>query len=233
MDDQNTIGPRKRRSLIFKLLVRFSFLPVLLGLIVLLPAGTLDFWQVYLYLGVLVVPMTLVLFYFMRRDPAFLARRTHTREREKGQLLISYFSMVVFVSGYMISGLDHRFGWSEVPLFVVLSADLIILLGYTLIFLVFRQNSYASNIVEVSEGQQVISTGLYRWVRHPMYSGVLIMFLPTPLALGSCWGLIPFAFLPFVLVMRLLQEEKLLRKELKGYDAYCRKTRYRLIPFLW
>ncbi|MFC2166975.1 methyltransferase [Acidobacteriota bacterium] len=233
MDVKSEMNPTEIRSLLGKLIIRFSFIPLFLGLLILLPAGTFNYWQTYVYFGILIVPMSLVLIYFIRRDPKFLERRTNYREREKQQLLISVLSAVVFLAGFIIPGFDHRFGWSNIPEYVIISADIIILLGYLIIFLVFKQNSYASNIVEVGETQKVISTGLYGVVRHPMYVGVLIMFIPTPIALGSYWGLIPFAFLPLSLVLRILNEEKVLSENLKGYKEYCHQTRYRLIPFLW
>ena len=221
------------KSLMKKIITRFSFVPLFLGLLILLPAGTFNYWQVYVYFAVLIVPMIFVLVYFLRKDPKFLERRTNVKEKEKQQSLISILSAFVFLGGFIIPGLDHRFGWSNVPIYFVLSADIIIFLGYLIIFLVFKQNSYASNIIEVNKNQHVISTGLYGIVRHPMYVGVIIMFLPTPIALGSYWGLIPFAILPVALALRILNEEKVLSENLEGYKEYCQKTKYRLIPYLW
>lgn len=215
------------------MLIRFAFFPPVLGLLTLLPAGTFSYWQFYVYCGLLIVPMLAVLFYFLKNDPKFLERRAKTKEKEKEQVLISILSAIIFLAGFIIPGLDHRFGWSSVPLPITILAELIILLGYLLIFMVFKQNSYASRIIEVDEEQEVISTGLYGIVRHPMYVGVLIMYLPTPLALGSYWGLLPFALLPLSLALRILNEEKVLKENLKGYKEYCKKTRYRLIPFIW
>jgi protein-S-isoprenylcysteine O-methyltransferase Ste14 len=214
--------------------IRFSLLPLFLGLFILLPAGTFDFWQAYLYLSVLVVPMILVLLYFIKQDPKFLERRTRAKEKEKQQKLIVILTTLIFLVGFIIPGLDHRFDWSNIPTFLVIAADIVVLLGYLMIFQVFKQNSYASRIVEINENQKVITTGLYGIVRHPMYLGILIMYLPTPIALGSYWGLIPFiAFLPVALVFRILNEEKVLSNDLQGYNEYCQRTIYRLIPFIW
>lgn len=224
---------QEMKSLLKKIIFRFSFLPLVLGLLVLLPAGTLNYWQVYVYIGVLIVPMILVLFYFLRVDPRFLERRTKAKEKEKQQKLIAILSTFIFLTGFILPGLDHRFSWSEMPAYISILADIVILLGYLIIFIVFRQNSYASRIIEVDKEQQVISTGLYGIVRHPMYVGVLIMYIPTPLALGSYWGLIPFALLPLSLALRILNEEKVLSENLKGYKEYCQLTRYRLIPYIW
>ena len=233
MKKKSEISPQERKSLIRKILIRFSFLPLVLALLIFLPAGTFNYWQVYVYCGILVVPIIFVLFYFLKNDPKFLERRTKAKEKEKQQIHIAILSTLIFLAGFIIPGLDHRFGWSSVPMNIVLLADLIILLGYLIIFFVFKQNSYASRIIEVDEEQKVISTGLYSIVRHPMYVGVLIMYIPTPLALGSYWGLLPFALLPLSLALRILNEEKVLSENLPGYKEYCEKTRYRLIPYIW
>ena len=232
-DIKSELTQQEMKSLIKKILKRFSLIPIVLGLLILVPAGTFIFWQVYVYLAVLVIPMIFVLFYFLKNDPLFLERRTRAKEKEKTQKIIQIVFSLMFLSGFVIPGLDKRFGWSYIPIYIVLLTDIIILLGYLLIFFVFRQNSYASRIVEVDKSQKVITTGLYSIVRHPMYLGVLIMYIPTPVALGSYWGLIPMATIPLAIVFRILNEEKVLSKDLPGYKEYCQKTRYRLIPLIW
>lgn len=177
--------------------------------------------------------MIFVLFYFLKKDPRFLERRMRGTEKEREQKLIQLINLAILMAAFIVPGLDRRYGWSAVPVEGIIITDAVILVGYLIIFLVFRENSYASRIVEVDQEQKVITTGLYSIVRHPMYLGVLIMYLPTPLALGSYYGLIPMAFLPAALVFRILNEEKVLRENLDGYEEYCRKTRYRLIPFIW
>lgn len=221
------------KSLIRKIIIRFSLLPVLIGLLILIPAGTFNYWQVYLYLAVIVIPMMFVLLFFLKNDPRFLERRTRTKEKEKQQKIIQFTFSIFFFSGYIISGFDKRFGWSDIPTNIIVFADIFVLLGYILVFFVFKQNSYASRVVEVEKNQKVISTGLYSYVRHPMYTGIIIMFLPTTIALGSYWGLISMATIPIALVLRLLNEEKVLHNELSGYNEYCQRTKYRLIPFIW
>ncbi len=233
MEKKSEMTQLEMKSLIRKIIIRFSFLPIFLGLLILLPAGTFNYWQVYIYFAVLVVPMIFVLFYFLQNDPKFLERRTKAKEKEKQQFFISILITLISLAGFIIPGLDHRFNWSNVPTYITISADIIILLGYLIIFFVFKQNSYASRIIEVDEDQKVISTGLYAIVRHPMYIGVLIMYGPTSIALGSYWGVIPFALLPVFLILRILNEEKVLSENLKGYKEYCQQTRYRLIPFIW
>ena len=232
-DKKSELTPKEMQSLIKKIIIRFSLVPIVLGFFILVPAGTFNYWQVYVYIAILVIPMMFVLFYFLNNDPQFLERRMRVKEKEKQQIIIQIFFSFVFLSGFIIPGLDKRFGWSDIPVNIVIIADIIILLGYLLIFFVFKQNSYASRVVEVEKSQKVISTGLYSFVRHPMYIGVIIMYVPTPIALGSYWGLIPMATIPLALIFRILNEEKILCKDLPGYKEYCQKTRYRLIPFIW
>lgn len=233
MEKKSEISREERKILVRKILVRFAFFFPVMGVLILLPAGTFNYWQFYVYCGLLMVPMLAVLFYFLKNDPKFLERRSRAKEKEKAQVLISILSSVIFLAGFIIPGLDKRFAWSEVPLHITIIACGVILVGYLIIFFVFRQNSYASRVIEVDEEQEVITTGLYGIVRHPMYVGAMIMYIPTPVALGSYWGLIPFALLPLSLVLRILNEEKVLKENLKGYKEYCEQTRYRLIPFIW
>lgn len=233
MTKKSELTKDELKDLTGKITARFMLLPVSLGLITFLPAGTFNYWQVYLYLTVLVAPMAFVLFYFLKNDPRFLERRTRTKEKEKTQITIQIFFALFFLSGFIISGLDRRFGWSDIPIYIVILADAVILLGYMITFIVFKQNSYASRVVEVEKNQEVITTGLYSIVRHPMYVSVLIMFIPTPIALGSYSGLIPMAMIPFALAFRILNEENVLTRELPSYKEYCQKTKYRLIPYIW
>lgn len=233
MEKKSEISPEERKALLRKIVIRFAFFFPVMGALILLPAGTFDYWQFYVYCGILMVPMLAVLFHFLKHDPKFLERRSRAREKEKAQILITVMNSLIFLAGFVIPGLDKRFGWSAVPYPVTITTFVVILLGYLIIFFVFRQNSYASRVIEVDEEQEVISTGLYSIVRHPMYVGVLIMYIPAPVALGSYWGLVPFALLPLSLGLRILNEEKVLRENLKGYGEYCQKTRYRLIPYIW
>ena len=232
-DKKSELTQQEMKSLIKKIIIRFSLFPIVLGLFILVPAGTINYWQVYIYIAVLVVPMIFVLFYFLQNDPIFLERRTRAKEKEKVQIIIQIVFTFILLSGFVIPGFDKRFGWSDIPIYIVIVADIVILFGYLIIFFVFKQNSYASRVVEVEKSQKVISTGLYGFVRHPMYIGVIIMFIPTPVALGSYWGLIPMVTIPLAIVFRILNEEKVLCKDLPGYKEYCQKTRYRLIPFIW
>ena len=233
METKSEMTDREKSTLIRKLLVRISFLPLFIMGFTLLPAGTLNYWEVYLYFCIIFFTMLFAFIYFMRKDPRFLERRSRGTEKVKEQKLFQLLTLPVFIAAFVIPGLDKRFGWSDVPPEVIIATDAFILGGYIIIFMVFRQNSYASRIIEIDQEQKVITTGLYSLIRHPMYIGVLIMYMPTPLALGSYWGLIPMTLLPVTLVYRIINEEKVLRENLPGYTEYCQKTRYRLIPYIW
>jgi len=211
----------------------FALAISLTGAMLFLPAGTLDYWQAWLFLAVLFIPVALLCAYFLKNDPQFLARRLMFKEKGKAQRKIIDASKIVFFIGFLVPGLDRRFGWSSVPSELVIFADLVFLLGYYLTFLVFKQNSFAGRTVEIFKGQKLASTGLYAIVRHPMYFAQLLIYLSMPVALGSYWALVPFLAMPAVLVYRIKDEEKLLLKGLAGYRAYCKKTPYRLIPFVW
>jgi len=233
MAQKSEMTKDEMKNLIRKIIIRFSLFPIFLGLLTLLPAGTFDYWQVYVYIAFFVVPLIFVLLYFIKNDPKLLERRTKIKEKETTQRIIQITFSLLFFSAFIVSGLDRRFGWSDIPFSIIIFADFVSLSGYLIVFFVFKQNSYASRVVEVDDNQQVISTGLYGIVRHPMYAGVIIMWVPIPVALGSYWGLIPIATIPFALVLRIINEESVLIGKLPGYKEYCHKTKYRLIPFIW
>jgi protein-S-isoprenylcysteine O-methyltransferase Ste14 len=197
------------------------------------PAGTVDYWQAWVYLAIVFLPASFVMAYFLKSDPGFLERRFKMKEKEAKQRSVVAFALILFLVGFLIPGLDRRFGWSSVPFGLVIAADAIVLLSYLWVFLVFKENSFAGRTIEVVKGQKVISTGPYSIVRHPMYIGVMLMYVLTPIALGSYWALPPFLLVVPLLIYRILNEEEVLRRELPGYKEYCDKVRYRLIPFVW
>jgi protein-S-isoprenylcysteine O-methyltransferase Ste14 len=205
---------------------------IVMGLILFLPAGSLSYWQGWLWWGVISGMTLYITAYFVTRDPGLLARRMKIQEKEPLPLMVRILSLLSLVT-YLLPGFDYRFHWSAVPVWLVICAALLVLIGYILIFRVFKENSYAATIIQVEKEQKVISTGPYAIVRHPMYSGLLLIMLFTPLALGSYWAwLFAVLFIP-VIVFRIRKEEKVLLAELKGYRNYCVQTRYRLIPLIW
>jgi len=212
---------------------RMLLLIPVLGLIFFLPAGTLRYWEAWVYMGILLIPMFFAMSYFLKYEPEFLERRMRTREQETEQRAIIKWSVVWFLLAFILPGFDYRFGWSDVPVWVVLLADLVILLSYALILWVFRENRYASRVVEVEQTQQVIRSGPYAVVRHPMYVGVVLMYLASPVALGSWWALLPALLIIPIIVARIVNEEKVLARDLPGYTEYMQETRYRLIPGVW
>ena len=206
--------------------------------ILFLPAGTIHFWQAWVFLAILFIPMAIFSVYFYKRDPAVLARRMQRREKQTAQKWIMSFAAVASFAGFMAPSFDHRFGWTrrwfgEVPLWVEIVAQLVVLAGYLGTMWVVGVNHYAARTIQVEEGQKVISTGPYSWIRHPMYFFALIMWMAVPPALGSYAALPIAALLIPVLVLRLLNEEKFLRRELAGYEEYCRATPHHLIPYIW
>jgi protein-S-isoprenylcysteine O-methyltransferase Ste14 len=214
----------------------FLKLTVGLGLFLFVPAWTLNFWQAWVYLFLFTVSAALITGYLWVKDPQLLERRVKAgpgAEKESRQKFIQILASLAFAGLLVFPSLDYRFSWSGVPLAGVVAGDLLVALGFCIIFNVFKENTFASATVEIAPQQKVISTGPYAIVRHPMYAGALLMLLGTPLALGSWWGLLPCVAITFILRWRLLQEEKFLTKSLEGYSDYCHKVRYRLVPCIW
>ncbi len=201
-----------------------------------LTAGTIRYWQGWTYLAVFFGASFLITLYLAKNDPALLKRRLSAgpwAEKEQTQKIIMAFTSIGFIALIVTPGLDFRFGWSAVPLPIVAAGDVLVAIGYAIIFLVYKENTFTSATIEVAKDQRVISTGPYALVRHPMYAGGLLYLLGTPLALGSWWGLVPFAAtLPF-LIWRLFDEEAFLARNLPGYTEYRNKVRFRLAPGVW
>jgi protein-S-isoprenylcysteine O-methyltransferase Ste14 len=216
-----------------KMLWIFPLAVVVVGLMLFLPAGSLRYWQAWMYLATVFLPALFVVSYFLTRDPGLLARRMQVKEKEREQQAIVKLANLACILGFLLPGLDYRYGWSGVPAWASVLADALVFLGYAIVFFVFRENSYTSRIVEVVEGQRVVSTGPYALVRHPMYAGMILMFLSTPIALGSFWALAFFVPVIALIIVRALDEERVLSRDLEGYTEYTRTVRYRLVPKVW
>jgi len=213
--------------------VRFLLVPIIMGLLFFWPAGTFRYWQAWLYMTTLFPPMLSFVIYYLKKDPGLLERRMRTKEKERKQKWIIGLSLPAFIATFLLPGFDRRYGWSAVPPFVVIIADVIILVAYGLFVLVMRENRYASRVIEVEEDQKVISTGPYAVVRHPLYLAGLTIYLLSPLALGSFWAVLPALPLLFIYVARIRNEEKVLAEKLPGYQEYLQRVRFRLIPGIW
>jgi len=220
-------------SLKSRLVIRFLIATAVFGAFLFIPAGSLRFWQGWAFLTIWFVPILAAFAYFYKHDPALVERRLNRKETVREQKLIIKFGFVTWLIGYLLPGLDHRFGWSHLPLWLTILSQAFVLGGWLMVFWVLKANSFAAATIRVEPDQKVISSGPYRIVRHPMYLGVSVMLLFSPLALGSYFALPVFALFIPIIVLRLLNEEKVLRQELPGYAEYCLHTRFRLVPFLW
>ena len=220
-------------KLLLKTLIAFLLGMIITGAMLFLPAGTWDYPGAWLFMALLFTPVLLMGIVLMVKNPELLRKRLEMKEREKEQRGVVAISGLLLVSSFIVAGLDYRFSWSHVSIVVVVVASVVLLIGYALYAEVLRENTWLSRTIEVQEGQKVISTGLYGIVRHPMSLATLLMFLPMPLILQSLWGLIPFALYPVAIVVRIVNEEKVLTEGLEGYAEYKTKVKYRLIPFVW
>ena len=222
--------------MLLKTLASLAALILVVGAIIFAAAGTTDYWQAWLFLACYFAASLVVSFWLARNDTALLERRMHGgpfAEGERSQKIIMAITSLGFVALLVVPGLDRRFGWSSMPGSVAILGDLLLLLGWLGILAVFRANSYAAATIQVTSGQPVISTGPYALVRHPMYAAALLMLLGIPIALGSWWGALVLLVLVPALGWRLIDEERLLLRDLGGYAEYRRKVRWRLLPYIW
>jgi protein-S-isoprenylcysteine O-methyltransferase Ste14 len=223
----------KQRELKRAVLLRFLGLPFVLGIIFFLPANTLRYWEAWIYILVLTIPMLWAALYLLRHDPALMERRMRMKEKETAQINLQRWIKIIFLFYFLIPGLDRRFGWSDVPLALVVVSMTIVLAGYCLFVWVLKNNSYLSRTVEVDEDQRLITTGPYAIVRHPMYFAFLLIVLFSPMALDSYWPVLLFVPILIIIVIRLNNEEVVMLRDLSGYREYMDKTPYRLIPGIW
>ena len=220
-------------KLAIKGLLKFLIGAILVGAMLFLPAGTLAYANAWLFLGLLFIPILIVGVVMFFKSPSLLEKRLNAKEKEKSQKGVLAASALLFICGFVVAGLDYRFGWSKMPLWVVIIGCVVLVVAYALYAEVMRENAYLSRTIEVQENQKVVDKGLYAIVRHPMYAVTVWLFLAIPIVLASWWAIICFApYIP-VIIVRILNEEKVLEEGLEGYADYKRKVKYRLIPFIW
>ncbi len=221
------------RSLFLSAIAKFAAGVILVGALIFLPAGTLNYPQGWLLMGILFIPMFIAGIVMMAKNPALLQSRLNAREKQSAQALVVKLSGLMFLAGFILSGLSFRFGWLMLPRWVSLLGAALFLISYALYAEVLRENTWLSRTIGVQEGQQVVSTGLYGVVRHPMYAVTVALFLSMPLVLGSALSFIVFCAYPAIIVKRIHSEEEVLARELMGYRDYMQKVKWRLIPFIW
>ena len=222
-----------KAKLFISAVAKFGLGFVLVGLLVFLPAGSLAFFNGWLFMGILFVPMFIAGIVMLFKNPALLENRLDAKEKQSDQSLVVKLSGLMFLIGFVVAGLDFRFGWIVLPKSVSICAAAVFLLAYALYAEVLRENTYLARTIKVQENQRVIDTGLYGVVRHPMYSATLLLFLAMPLVLGSVFSFVIFLAYPFIIAKRIKGEEELLENELEGYREYKQKVKYRMIPFVW
>lgn len=227
------MGAPDKIRLLISALIKYIFGVALVALMIFLPAGDFVYPNAWLFMALLFVPMLILGVWLYVANPALLASRIKNKEQRKEQKHVVALSGIIFISVFVLCGLDYRYDWSEVPRWLVCVASVLLLVGYVMYAEVMRENAYLSRTIEVQEGQKLIATGMYAVVRHPMYSATILMYLAIPLVLGSLWALLLMSFYPFVIVKRIRNEEQLLVQELPGYIEYQKRVKYKIIPGIW
>ena len=220
-------------KLLIKALIKFLFGLGLVALLLFLPAGTFDYMGAWLFIGLLFVPILILGAVLFARAPKLLEKRLSAKEKESTQKGVVAVSGLLFVAGFVVAGLDVRYSWTTVPVWATILASAVLLISYGAYAEVMRENAYLSRTIEVQDGQKVIDTGLYGIIRHPMYAATVGLFLAIPVVLGSWWSLLCFAPYPFILAVRIGNEEKILARDLPGYTDYQKRVKYRMVPFVW
>ncbi len=220
-------------KLFFQAIIKFIMGVLLIGLLLFIPANTIYYWNAWLFLGLLFVPMFIVGIVLMIKNPELLRKRLNAREKENEQKQVIAVSGLMFLLGFIIAGLNYKYNWIVIPNIVVIISSILFILAYILYAEVLRENTYLSRTIEVQENQKVIDKGLYRVVRHPMYAITILLFLTMPLILGSIVSFMIFLAYPIIISKRVKNEEKVLEKELLGYAEYKKKVKYKIIPFIW
>jgi len=220
-------------KLFLKAITRYILGVVIVGFLLFIPANTFEYWNAWLFMGLLFIPMFVAGIILMIKNPELLKIRLDVKEKEREQKKVILFSGLMFLLGFILAGLNYRFKWITIPDIIVIISSILFIISYILYAEVLRENTYLSRTIKVQENQKVIDNGLYGIVRHPMYAVTLLLFLTMPLILGSLISFIIFLTYPFIIIKRIINEEKVLEKELKGYKEYKKKVKYRLIPFIW
>ena len=219
--------------LFFQAIIKFILGALLIGLLLFIPANTINYWNGWLFMGLLFVPMFIAGIVLMIKNPELLRIRLNTKETENEQKQVIVFSGLMFILGFIIAGLNYKYNWIVIPNIVVIISSIIFILAYILYAEVLRENTYLSRNIEVQENQKVIDTGLYGIIRHPMYAVTILLFLAMPLILGSIISFVIFLIYPFIIAKRIKNEEQVLEKDLVGYSEYKKKVKYKVIPFIW
>lgn len=221
------------KKLFIQAMTKFIFGFIITALLLFIPAGTLDYWNAWLFIGILFIPMFMVGIILMIKNPDLLSKRLNSKENESEQKVLLLLGGIMFIGGFIVAGLNYRFQWMIIPKWMIIIATIIFLLAYILYAEVLRENMYLSRIIEVQENQKVIDIGLYGIVRHPMYVSTILLFLSIPLVLGSLVSFLIFLAYPVIIVKRIRNEEQVLERGLEGYSEYKNKVKYKLIPFIW
>lgn len=222
-----------RIKLFFQAIIKFVLGIIVLGALLFVPAGSIKYWNGWLLMGILFIPMFIAGIVLMIKNPELLKKRLNAKETEKEQKLVILFSSIMFVSGFIVAGLNYRYSWFMLPNIVVIISSVLFVIAYILYAEVLRENTYLSRTIEVQENQKVIDTGLYGIVRHPMYAATILLFLSMPLILGSVFSFVIFLVYPVIIAKRIKNEEIVLEKDLQGYSEYKEKVKYKVIPFIW
>jgi len=220
-------------KLLIEAIFKFSLGVLMVGLLLFLPAGTFNYWNAWLLMGILFIPMFIAGIILLIKNPELLKKRLDAKEKQGEQKQVIGMSAIIFIIGFILAGLDFRYGWTNVPIWATISASVVFVISYILYAEVLRENTYLSRTIEVQENQKVIDTGLYGIVRHPMYFATTLLFLSFPIILGSWISFAIFCLFPFVLVKRIKNEETVLEEGLDGYKEYKQKVKYRIFPFVW
>ena len=221
------------KKLFIQAIIKYILGVVSIGALLFIPACSFEYWNGWLFMGLLFIPMFIVGIILMIKNPELLRKRLNAKEKENEQKEVILFSGLMFLSGFIIAGLNYKYNWIEVPNIVVIISSILFIIAYILYAEVLRENTYLSRTIEVQENQKVVDTGMYGIVRHPMYAVTILLFLTMPLILGSIISFIIFLIYPFIIGKRIKNEEEVLEKDLKGYTEYKKKVKYKLIPFIW